>query len=280
MSPSWPARGWALMKRAYQESRQDRVPLLAAGVAFYAFLALFPTLIALVMLYGLVFDPAQVTDQIQSLSGSLPEGVRSLLTDQLNSLAATPRSTLGLGLAISVAAALCSASSGIGHLVMAVNMAYDVPEQRGFVSRKLLALGPTFGALVFFAIMLTLVAVVPAVLDNVLPAGPVQILAQAVRWLLVVVCAAVALAVVYRLAPDRDGPRIAWVSIGAGVAILLWVVASVGFSIYVDNFGKYAKTYGALAGVAILMLWLWISSYAVLLGAEINAESERQARAP
>ncbi len=280
MSPSWPARGWALMKRAYQESRQDRVPLLAAGVAFYAFLALFPTLIALVMLYGLVFDPAQVTDQIQSLSGSLPEGVRSLLTDQLNSLAATPRSTLGLGLAISVAVALWSASSGIGHLVMAVNMAYDVPEQRGFVSRKLLALGPTFGALVFFAIMLTLVAVVPAVLDNVLPAGPVQILAQAVRWLLVVVCAAVALAVVYRLAPDRDGPRIAWVSIGAGVAILLWVVASVGFSIYVDNFGKYAKTYGALAGVAILMLWLWISSYAVLLGAEINAESERQARAP
>jgi membrane protein len=104
----------------------------------------------------------------------------------------------------------------------------------------------------------------------------VRVLLNVARWLGVVVAVSVALAVVYRFAPDRDSPRFSWVSVGAVVATVIWVIASVGFSLYVDNFGSYGKTYGALAGVAILMLWLWITAFIVLLGAEINAEAEQQ----
>ena len=271
-----PAKGWLqILKRGMAEAKTDQVPLLAAGVAFFSFLSLFPALIALVTLYGLVADPATVADQVGSLTKSLPPDAGKIITTQLTSV---PQSSLGIGLVISLVAALWSASGGVGQLITAVNTAYDEEENRGFVKRKLLALGLTLAAIVFMVVMLSLVAVAPAVLDNLLPSGPVRWLVEIARWLLLVVLVAVALAVVYRVAPARDAPKMSWVSTGAGIATVLWVIASVGFTIYVSNFGSsgYAKTYGALAGVVVLMLWLWITCYAILLGAEINAESEEQ----
>jgi membrane protein len=186
-----------------------------------------------------------------------------------------PQQSLGISLVISVLIALWSASGGVGQLISAVNTAYDEEENRGFVKRKLLALGLTLSAIVFMVIMISLVAVAPALLD-LLPSGPVRWLIEVARWVLLVVLVAVALAVLYRVAPARDAPKMLWVSAGAGVATVLWVIASVGFTIYVSNFGSYGKTYGALAGVVVLLLWLWITCYAILLGAEINAESEEQ----
>ncbi len=272
-----PAKGWRqVLIRSWKEAQSDQVTLLAGGVAFFGFLALFPGLIATVLIYGLVMDPATVQEQVASLGDALPSQARDLLTEQLQSLTSTSSSALGIGVVISVALALWSASGGIGNLIRAVNTTYDEEENRSFIKRKLVALGLTLAAIVFFLVVITLVAVTPAVLDSVVGSGSIRWLLEAVRWALLLVLILAALAALYRIAPVRDAPKMRWVSVGAGVATVLWIAASIGFSIYVDNFSSYGKTYGALAGVVVLLLWLWISAYAVLLGAEINAESEQQ----
>ena len=272
-----PAKGWLqIAKRAWKEGKEDQVPLLAAGVAFYGFLALFPTLIAAVTVYGLVADPQTVSRQSEKITQALPADAAGIITEQLKTLASAQSSSLTIGLVVSLLLALWSASSGIGHLMMAVNIAYDEDEGRGFVKRKALALVLTLGAIVFFLVAVSLVAVFPVVIEAVFPSGFGFWLAQVVRWLLLVAAVVVALGVVFRVAPHRDAPQVRWLSVGAVVATVLWIAASIGFSFYVSNFGSYSKTYGALAGVAILLLWLWISSYIVLLGAEINAEAEQQ----
>jgi membrane protein len=256
-----PARGWLqVAKRGWKEAKADQVPLLAAGVAFYAFLSIFPALIAIVSIYGLFADPATITNQLNSMTAALPEQAKQVITDQVTSLASR-RSTLGIGLVISVAIALWSASAGINNLL---------------VKKRLMSLGLTLSAIVFMVIMLGIVAVLPPLLKAVFGTGVLRWIFQILGWLVLVVLVAVALAILYRLGPDRDAPRMAWVSVGAIVATVLWLVASIGFSIYTSTFGNYAKTYGVFAGIVVLLFWLWISMYAVLLGAEINAESEQQ----
>jgi membrane protein len=274
-----PPRGWwQVVRRALKESGADNVPMLAGGVAFFAFLAIFPAIIAALTLYGLVADPQTVAAQVRDLSAALPQQAQPIVADQLQSVASASGGTLGFGLVISLLAALWAASSGTGNLVKAVNLAYDEDETRGFLKVRGLALLLTLGAIVFVLLTFALVAVVPAVL-GALPLGPLgTVLAQVVRWVLLVAVVVVALAVVYRLAPDRDAPRFTWVGTGSLVATVLWIVGSVLFSLYVNNFGSYNKTYGTIAGVVVLMLWLYLTSYIVLLGAEINAESERQTR--
>lgn len=272
-----PARGWRqVLVRAWAEAKVDQVPLLAAGVAYYSFLALFPALVAAITLYGLVADPRTIAQQADDLTRALPADAATLVTDQLAQLADAPGRSLGLGLLVALVLALWSASGGVGNLVSAINIAYDEEETRGFVRRKLLSLGLTVGAVLFVLVALALVAVAPAVLDAVAAGGPVRWALEAARWLLLLVGVGLALAVLYRTAPDRADPRFSWVSPGALVASLVWLVASLGFSLYVDNFGSYARTYGALAGVVVLLLWLWISCSIVLLGAEVNAQAEQQ----
>lgn len=272
-----PRRGWfQILKRAWKEAKADQVPLIAAGVAFYAFLAIFPALIAAVLLYGLLADPSQVASQVDRVGKALPSSAQSLLSDQLTSLTSTSQQSLGIGLVIALAGALWSASGGMGNLITAVNIGYDEEEDRGFVRRKGLSLLMTLGAIVFVVVAIALVAVLPAVL-NALGLPPVlRVGVEVVRWLGLVVAMMAALGVLYRVAPDRDAPRLRWVSVGAVTATVLWVIASAGFSLYVDRFSSYGKTYGSLAGVVVLLLWLWISAYVVLLGAEMNAEAEQQ----
>jgi membrane protein len=270
-----PAAGWwQVVKRAWAEAKADQVPLLAAGVAFFGFLSLFPAIVAAVLAWGLIADPATIRSQAQDLAGTMPPSARDLLLQQVDALTSAPQQSLGIGFAIAVATALWSASGGVGYLITAVNMAYDEDETRGFIHRKLLALGMTLGAIVFVLLAIGLFALGAAIANDV--ATPVRIVLEVVRFVLAIVLITVALAVIYRVAPDRDAPRLRWVSIGAVVATVIWLVASIGFSVYVATFGSYAKTYGSLAAVVVLMLWLWITAYAILLGAEINAESEQQ----
>ena len=272
-----PKRGWLqIVKRAWAESKLDQVPLLAAGVAFYSFLSLFPAMIAAVTVYGLVASPETVARQTEAVAQALPEAAASIITGQMEAITAQPEQSLGLGLIIALALALWSASGGVGNIVTAINVAYDEEETRGFLKRKLLSLTFTFGAILFAAVAVALIAFVPPLLDAFLPSGALYWLITIGRYVLLVVAVMVALALLYRYAPDRDEPKLSWVSVGAAVATLIWLVASVGFSLYVDNFGSYSETYGALAGVAVLMLWLWITAFIVLLGAEINAEAEQQ----
>ncbi len=272
-----PPRGWLqVAKRGWKEAGADQIPLLAAGVAFFGFLALFPALIAFTLVWGLVADPATIPEQTASLAGALPPEARALVIGQLQQLASASTQTLGWGLVLSLVVALWSASGGVGNLVTAINIAYDEDKKRGFIAEKLIALALTLGAVIFMAAMVALVAVAPIALELLGLGGGWRWVVEVVRWVLIAVLVMGALAVLYRVAPDRDAPKFRWVSVGAASATVLWLLASAAFSLYVGLAGNYAKTYGALAGVVILLLWLWISTYAILLGAEINAESEEQ----
>jgi membrane protein len=272
-----PGRGWwQIIRRGLKEFSNDQMSLLAAGVAFYAFLALVPSLIAAMLIYGLVTSPSEVANQVNGFSSALPGSARTLLSQQLQSLAASSKSGLSIGVVISLVLALWSASGGTSALIQAINDAYDEKETRNFLKKRGLALALTIGAIIFFAIAASLVAVFPAVANALGLSGPLRVGVEGLRWVVLLVVVAVALAIVYRLAPNRDDPRFRWVSPGAGVAVVVWIIASIGFSIYVNNFGSYGKTYGSLAGVVVLLLWLWLSIVAVLLGAEINAEAEKQ----
>jgi membrane protein len=253
-----PKRGWLqIVKRAWKEAKTDNISLVAAGVAYYAFLALFPTLIAAVLLYGLIASPQDVQQQVDKIGTALPAEAQSLLSEQMSTIAATNSGALGIGLVIALLGALWSASGGVNGLITAINIAYDETETRGFIKMRGLSIALTIGAILFFIVAVVLIAVVPAVADAI-------------------AAVLVALALLYRIAPDRDAPQFKWVSIGSIVATAIWIVASLAFSLYVDNFGNYAKTYGSLAGVVILLLWLYVTSFIVLFGAEINAEAEQQ----
>jgi membrane protein len=270
-----PAKGWLqIVKRGWAEAKADNVPLMAAGMAYYAFLAIFPAIIAAVLLYSFFADPSTIASQLDALGSAIPADIKSTLTAQIGLAAGNGK--VGFGAVIAILVALFSASGGMSNLMTAVNICYDEEETRGFVKKRLIALALTVGAIVFFLLVVSLVAVLPVVLGFLGTNGVVLFLVQAARWLLIVIVITVALAVLYRVAPDRDAPKLRWVSVGAGLATLLWIIASVGFSIYVSQFGSYAKTYGAIAGIVILLLWLFITAYAILLGAEINAESEQQ----
>jgi membrane protein len=272
-----PLRGWKqIVKRAWAENKADNMPIIAGGVAFFAFLSIFPAMIAMLSLYGLVASPEQVAEQVEDLSAQLPDSAAELIGEQLQAITSNSGSALTWGLVVSILAALWSASGGVGNLVTAVNLAYDEVETRKFVRLKATALLLTLGAILFVLITFGLVAVVPAVL-GALPLGVVgTVLAQVVRWVLLLAVFAGALAVLYRVAPDRDAPKLRWVSLGSIVVTVVWALVSLVFSFYVDNFGSYDKTYGAIAGVIVLMLWLYLTCYLVLLGAEINSETEHQ----
>jgi len=274
-----PARGWKqIVKRGWKEAKADQVPLLAAGMAFFAFLAIFPALIAIVSIYGLFADPATITTQLKSLTEALPPEARQVIIDQVTALAAR-RTALGIGLIISIVIALWSASGGISNMITAVNTAYDEEEKRNFFKKRLLSLVMTIGAIIFMLIMLGIVAMLPPLLNNLFGSGPLKWVFQILGWLVLLVLIMGVLAVLYRVAPDRDAPKMKWVSVGAVVATVIWLLVSIGFSIYTSTFGNYAKTYGAFAGIVVLLFWLWLSAYAILLGAEINAETEQQTAA-
>jgi len=269
-----PARGWKdVAVRVKEEVKTDNIGLVGAGVAFYALLALFPSLVALISLYGLVVEPEQASRQVQEMLSFIPARSRGIIEGQLKSITSSSKTGLGIGLAVSVVAALWSASGGMRALMTGLNVAYDETETRKFFRLRLASLALTLGAVVFAALALGGIVGVPAAFD---PDQPVGMLLAWLRWPLLAVVMVVALSVVYRLGPDRKDPEWRWVSWGAAIATLLWVVMSAVFSFYVSSFGKFQDTYGTLAGVVVLMLWLSLSAFIVLLGAEINAEIEQQ----
>lgn len=276
-----PAPGWRdVGKRVLAESKDDNVPLLAAGTAFYAILSIFPAIIAMVTMWGLVANAQQIEEQINALTGALPADAADILGEALTNAVSNSGGALSITLVIGLATALYSASGGMAGMIKGINLAYDESETRGFVKLRGLALLLTFGALVVGLVSIGLIAVLPAVLES-LGLGPVgEFLARWLRWPVLAALVVAGLGVLYRYAPDREHPKFSWVSWGAGIATLLWLIGSGLFSLYVSRFGEsgYARTYGAVAGIIILLLWLFLTGYIVLLGAEINAELERQTR--
>ena len=274
-----PARGWKdILARVRIEVKRDRVALLSAAVAFHALLALVPALVALVSLYGLIADPSSIDRQVNDWLGTAPREVRELLASQLKSITEDAGAATGLAVVIGIVFALWTSSSGIAHLIAATNIAYDEEETRGFVARRGLALALTAGAVVFTLFALVVITVLPAILADTGLSVSARVLVGSLRWVLLIVGMMLALAVLYRYAPDRDHPQWTWTSPGAMVATVLWVIASAGFALYTANFGKYNETYGSLGAVVVLMLWLFFTVLCVIVGAELNAELERQTR--
>jgi membrane protein len=270
-----PPRGWmAIAKRTAKEVKADQVPLLGAGVAFYTLLALFPAIIAGVSIYGLVADPQTVRDQIAKLTRMLSPQTADLVGKQLIEVTSSAGGALGLATVVGILTALWSASSGMKALVTGVNLAYDETETRKFVKLRGLALLLTLGAMLLLTVAGATIAGFPPIADN-LPVA-LQWVVSILRFVVLAVLLILGLAALYRYAPNRDKPKWTWVSWGSMVATVLWILASIGFSIYVNSFGNYNKTYGALAGIIILMFWLYLTAVIVLVGAELNTEMELQ----
>jgi membrane protein len=251
--------------------------MLAAGVAFFSLLALVPLLVAMVSIYGLVADPSEIEANIDDALAAAPQDVRDLVSSQLDSIVATSHSGLRFGAVGGLLLALWSASSGVKHLIDAVNRAYDRDETRGIVRLRGIAVVITVGGILLLVAAVAGLVVLPAVLDHHGVAGVARVGLLVLRWPLFAVLALTALAVIYRYAPDRDRGRWQLLTPGAVAATVVWVVASLGFSVYTANFGRYNEVYGSLGAVVVVMLWLFITAYAVIAGAELNAELERQA---
>ena len=274
-----PARGWLrILRRAWSEAGRDHVSLIAAGVAFYGLLALFPAITALMAISGLVLEPEQVTAQIERLSGLMPEGAADIILGQAVEVAGSQETGLGIAALLGLALALYSASKGVASLIEGLNIAYDEEETRGFIGLTALKLILTVFLIFGMVAALGATVIVPGVLAFVQLGAATELLIGFVRWALLLVLTVLGIAVLYRYAPDRRAARWAWLTPGAAMACAAWIAASVGFSFYVSNFGNYNESFGALAGVVVLLMWLWISAFVLLLGAEVNAEAEAQTR--
>lgn len=272
-----PAPGWRdILWRVWNEMAEDNLSIVSAGIAFYAMLSIFPALGASLSIYGLVADPMTVERQFAELANILPEGARKLITDQLTAVASQPRSSLSFGVIFGIGLALWSASAATKTFMNALNVVYDEQETRGFISFNAMAVALTLGGIISAIVALSLVAALPAILGWLwLPSG-LEATLRYLRWPLLGVAVVLGLGVLYRYGPSREKARWQWVSWGAVVATVLWLIVSAGFSYYVSNFASYNETYGALGAVIVLLMWFYLTAYVVLIGGELNAEMEHQ----
>lgn len=271
-----PKQGWLdVLSRTKQQINEDNLSIVAAGVAFYAFVAVVPAIVVLVALYGLVSDPATVTDQITSLAKFLPGEVVPMLRDQMTRIA-SDESKAGMSAIIGVLLALYSSANATKALISGLNIAYEEEEKRGFIKLNVVALVLTLGAIVGVVLAVSLVAGLPVVLKYLNITSGVETLLNIVRWPLVAAGFGIGLALVYRYGPSRDEAKWRWISPGAIVAGILWLIGSGLFSLYVAKAGSYDQVYGPLGAVVVFLMWLYLSAFVVLIGAELNSELERQ----
>ena len=275
-----PMPGWKdILVRTWGEVSGNNIFLVAGGVTYAVLLALFPGLAALVSIYGLLLDPAQVERQVAALSNVLPASSAQMIGDELHKLVTAPSGSLSISAGVALLLALWSASGGMSGLITAFDIAYEQKETRGFFKLNLVAIGLTVLMLIGGTVIIALVGVLPAALQLVGLESSTKWLLLVLEWPILIVVVMSGLAVLYRYAPDRHPPRWRWVSPGAIVATVLWLLGSAGFSLYVTHFNSYDKTYGSLGGVVVMLTWLYLSAFVALLGAVINAQSERQTRA-
>jgi membrane protein len=272
-----PAKGWKdILLRVYRRISRDRILAIAAGVAFYVLLAVFPAIAALVAVYGLFADPATIGRQVQALSGLLPGGAIEVVRSQAERLASQPSGTLGGAFALGLVTTLWSANAGMKAIFDALNVAYAERERRGFLRLNAVSLAFTIGLIGFLVIALGAIVVLPHLLAA-LPLGPVVAWAVTIgKWPVLLLGVAVLISLLYRFGPSRMPPRWRWVTWGSAFAALTWIAGSILFSWYAANFGSYNKTYGSLGAAVGFMTWLWLSSVVVLVGALLNAEMEHQ----
>lgn len=274
-----PPRGWwQVLRRVTTEATSDRLPIMAAGCAFFALLAIFPAMSVLISLYGLVLDPTALEQQLEGARAVLPAAAYDLVAQRLHALAVKGTTTLSWGVALGVVLALWSASAGTKALIVALNTAYEEKEKRPFLRYQATALLFTLCGVLGVAVALSVIVGLPAVLQLGWLGPMAQTTASAVSYLLLVAFIVLGLALLYRFAPSRREAQWRWVTPGSAVATLLWLLASFLFSYYVANFASYDAMYGSLGAVVVTLFWFYISAFVVMLGAELNAELELQTK--
>ncbi|MCL3881452.1 YihY/virulence factor BrkB family protein [Marivita sp. GX14005] len=274
-----PSSGWKdVALRVKDNIGTDRIGLIAAGIAFYGLLALFPAITALLAISGLVVEPTEVVNMLERLSGLMPEQALTIIMDQATKVAGSQTGGLGLAAILGILIAVYSASKGMGSLIQGVNVAYGEEETRGFVKLKLITIALTLFLLAGMVVALVATIALPVALEFLNIGGALGGFLTVALIGLLFVMTMLGLAVIYRYGPSRDEPQWQWASVGAVLACVAWLIASAGFAFYVANFGSYNESFGALAGVVVLLMWFWISAYVILIGAEVNAEMEAQTR--
>ncbi|MGY1714864.1 YihY/virulence factor BrkB family protein [Geodermatophilus nigrescens] len=270
-----PPRGWLqVLRRSLRQAFGERLMVQVSAVAFFALLSIAPVLVTALSIYGALNSPASALRQLSDMAAVLPDDLEPLVADQLTTITTASGQVLTLRGLTGLAAALWTATTAATYLVDALTLAYHERETRGVLRRSGLGLLLVLGG----AVLLGAAIAVRGLVASVLSAAPraVRDLEPLLVWagvaaLMVVVCA-----VLYRVGPDRRQARWRWISGGAVLATGLWVATSLALFAYVQGLGDYTATYGSLAGVAISMVWLWLSVFLVVLGAVVNAEAERQ----
>jgi len=250
--------------------REHRLTLVSAGVAFYAFLAFVPTLIAVVSVYGLVANPDDVERQVDNVASALPDDVRTFIVSQLQAISEANRAGLSITLAVAVIVALWSASGGMAALLSGLRVAHGADDPKSFVAKRGLALLLTLGAIFVLVAVIWLLAFLPAFIEEVGLGDSGRIVFGIVRWPILAAVMVVALGWLYRLALPRI-ERHGLGTVGAIVGTAIWLIVSALFAFYTASFASYSETYGTLASIVVVLLWLYLSVLAVLIGAEVDA---------
>jgi len=270
-------RDWRqVLGRVFKQINDDNVGIVAAGVAFFSLLAIFPLISAAVSVYGFFANPEDVYDLIASVSGVLPQEAWQVLNDEIMRLVTTPRQQLGWGIIISLLLALFSAGSGVRAVMRAMNIAYGEREDRHPFKFFLLATLMTVSMILFMGVALLIIIGVPWLLHFVKLDGAAAIMTRILPWCLLILMFSFASAILYLYGASRRPPKIRWVLPGVIFTTLAWLGISVGFSTFVTHMGRYDVTYGSLSAVIILLVWFWLTAMIVIMGAELNAELERQ----
>lgn len=267
-------RDWrSILVRVIQRVMQDNVGLLSAGIAFYAFLSVFPAIAGALMVWGIFTDMAALGAQLGVVREVAPDAF-DLVADQMVVIATQDDGGLTFGVVISVVFAFWGASGAVAALIQAMNMAYHEKEKRNFLHLNLLTLGFTLGAILFVGLSIAAIAAVPPILKALSLGAFVEAAVNIIRWLVIIAAFMCACAAIYRIAPSRAHARWHWIIPGAIAAGVIWMLASIAFSAYLENFNAYNATFGSLGAVAALLMWFWLSAYAICLGAELNAQLE------
>jgi membrane protein len=272
-----PWQGWKdIFWRTYEQISEDRLLAVAAGVVFYGLLAVFPAVTAFVSLYGLFASASAIGDHLSIAAGILPDGAVDILREQIGRLAAKSDAKLSFGFIFGLAVALWSANAGMKAIIDALNIVYEEKEKRGFVKLNLVSLAFTLAAIGSLLLAVGAVVVLPIVLAHLGLQNVTEALVRLVRWPLLLVLVIVGLAVLYRFGPSRREPRWQWLSVGSVFGAVAWLIGSALLSWYLGSFANYDATYGSLGAGIGMMMWMWVSSIVILVGAELNAEIEHQ----
>lgn len=272
-----PSGGWKqILWRVKDEIAKDHISVVAAGIAFYALLSIFPAIAALVSIAGLILDPADIAGQLESAAAVLPAEAAAIVQDQVVKVTTGDQTGTGLVALFGIAVALYGAMKGVLTLMEGLNIAYDEEETRGMVKLYLTALAITLGSIIGTAAGIGLMILLPSLIGMFGLPPVLETVVGLLRWPVMAILVMLALAALYRFGPSRAEPKWRWVSVGAVAATALWMIGTAAFTIYVQNFGSYTETYGTLGGVIVLLTWMWLSSFVILAGAELNAEIEQQ----